>query len=525
MQNTFLDDMWWLNAVPKSRQHGLSTIIQLLELDTSLFNKDQTCGIVDKTDNDAKKKLAKIRYAYDNLDYSPEPGNEKALFEKAEHIDTSKLGAAIKEAVAMTRSNDHELEFSNDSKIWTGTSLRGGTCQFLHISELGPIAFNYPAKAEEIRAGALNTVHVGSKIVIESTHEGGRYGLNYEMIDLALKSPPREQMTQMDWQLHFFAWWQDPKNSLQLPPGGFNFSAEHTEYFRELDQVHGIQTSREQRHWYVKKELTQKGAMLKEHPSTLDEALNAAIQGAIYGKQLVALKKKKRVYDFEHDSNAPFYTFWDIGKSDYMSCWLIQPWGRDFGLLNYFSWFGEGEAFYMAKIHDWEREYDCRISHHFFPHDVSKDSGPGLTWEQAFREAGMKNLIRVPVTPDVWIGIKHMRGLFNRCWIHHTNCSVEWPTDDGRIVPSGLSVLEGYRTKIQESGGKIDEMPVHDECSHGADALRTFAEAHMRGMLPGLKGDDQASVADRIKILTGVHGSTEVQSAQSIRRNRIQVVR
>ena len=34
-------------------------------------------------------------------------------------------------------------------------------------------------------------------------------------------------------------------------------------------------------------------------------------------------------------------------------------------------------------------------------------------------------------------------------------------------------------------GGMIVEVPVHDAASHGADALRTFGEAHLRGMIEG----------------------------------------
>jgi len=513
VQEAFFKLIWWLNDVLKSRQHGISTFTGLLQLDQCLFNRDQTAGIVDKTDKDATKKLDKIKFAYDHLDDTDNPGEG--------HVDTSKLGAAIKEAVVEIKRNDHEFNWTNGSKIWTGTSLRGGTCQFLHITELGAIAANYPARAEEIRAGAFNTVHVGCKIVIESTHEGGQAGLNYEMIDLAMTSPPREHMSKMDWQFHFFAWWQDPKNSLQLTRQGLMLSDEEKVYFLELEREQDIPLAPEQKHWYQKKKATQKDAMFKEHPSTAEEALNAAVKGAIYGKQLTALKKANRVRDFAHDTQAPLYTFWDLGKTDFTSIWLIQFTGMEYTILNYFSWNGEEARFYAAKINEWENEYGF-ISGHYLPHDAKNNSGPGLTWLQAYQEAGLKNLVVVPVTPDQWIGIRHLRGLLPRCWIHKTNCSKKWKIEDGVIIPSGLAVLQGYRTRIQETGGRIDEMPVHDECSHGADALRTFAEAHQRGMLKGHTPlEREMNIQKRTRVITGVHGNTDDRSFRRTRKPRV----
>ena len=93
----------------------------------------------------------KIKFAYDNL---PE-------WLKAERVATS--------------DSSKMLAFSNGSSIRVGTSLRSGTYQYLHISEFGKLCAQRPDRAEEIIAGAINTVEVGSFIFIESTGEGA-YG-------------------------------------------------------------------------------------------------------------------------------------------------------------------------------------------------------------------------------------------------------------------------------------------------------------------------------------------------------------
>ena len=72
-----------------------------------------------------------------------------------------------------------------------------------------------------------------------------------------------------------------------------------------------------------------------------------------------------------------------------------------------------------------------------------------------------------------------------RMWFNAATCDEESTDKDGNIIPSGLAAIEGYHKKVVLVGGRISEDPVHDEYSHAADALRTFAEAHMRGMLEG----------------------------------------
>jgi hypothetical protein len=470
VQRLYLKDMWYLNVVLKSRQHGMSTLINIMQLDECLFNSNHTAGIVDKTDKDGMKKLSKMKFAYDHLDDPDDP-------------TTSALGSKLKESVLLLRANDHEMEFSNESKVWCGTSLRGGTVQNLHISELGPIAYNYPKRAEEIRTGALNTVHAGSKITIESTHEGGRSGLNYEMVALSRSNGDGDDLSQLDWRFHFYAWWQDPKNSVPLGPRGLIMDKETEDYFKFLVADHGIELSDEQKNWYVKKYQTQREAMWREHPSIPEEALDAVVRGSIYGSQINELRRQGRIRDFHHDPGGQLFTAWDLGQSDYTTIWLIQMLGPEWSLLRYYASLGQGEVHYAQVVDEWEARYDMKISCHFLPHDADNRVGPGVTWRTALENAGLRNIKTVPRTPDVWIGINHLRNLLPRAYIHLEGCGTEWQLDGGVIIPSGLSCLQAYHTEPESSRGRIMEMPVHDENSHGADGLRTFAEAHKRGMI------------------------------------------
>lgn len=486
-QRSFFAAMWWLNVILKARQLGMSTFIMLAQLDRCLFNANQTCGLIDKTDDDAKKKLTRQKFAYDHLD-------------DPDDLQTAPLGAAIKQAVGLVTENKKELEFSNGSKIWAGTSLRGGTVQFLWISELGYIAFHFPDKAKEIKDGALNTVHAGNMVVIESTHEGGKYGLNYAMIKLAQESP--KEMTQMDWRFHFFPWWRDPKYVLPLM-SGLVMTREDAEYFEGLEQTEGVTLTDQQKHWYLKKKAVQGDAMGKEFPSTAEEALNAVVTGAIYGKLISKLRRVGRIADYEHNRIAPIFTSWDVGQSDFTTVWLVQLVGLDICILDFYENHSETPAHYVGKVREWERKYGQPITANFVPHDADNRGPGGKTWVDYAKAAGLTNIKVVPRTPDVWIGINYLRALLPRCFFHLTNCGRSWVKDESPM-PSGLAALEGYHTKTEESGGIIKEMPVHDACSHPCDGLRTFAEAHARGMLEGTSATARETKLERREVKVGI---------------------
>lgn len=476
-QRAFLAAMWWLNVILKARQLGMSTLMAVYILDTCLFGSDKTCGVIDKTDADAVKKLKKIKFAYDNLDCAdPDPGGGPS---------TAALGQWIKATVELIRDNDHELAFSNQSQVWAGTSLRGGTIQFLHVSELGYIAMNFPKKAEEIRSGSFNTVHQGCIIVIESTHEGGKTGLNYEMIVSSQESPAA--LSLLDWKFHFYPWWRDPKYTLD--PARPVTDERLVKYFDDLVVKHGIELTDGQKAWYAGKLRFQREAMKKEYPSTPDEAVNAVIKGAIYGPDISIARAEGRVCEFNLEPGMPIYCAWDIGVSDFADIWFIQPSGMRHLIYDFYENSGFGAAHYVEFIRAWEKERGVTVAWHLLPHDAgnrqfgsSDTNGRSLSVVQQLDSMGLRNCMIVPRTPDVWIGINRLRSMMVNMVFHQTHCNVD-RKKDGRRYPSGLGALEAYRTADDSTAAVIKEMPIHDDTSHAADGLRTYAEGFAAGMV------------------------------------------
>lgn len=478
-QRQFYNRMWYCNHVLKARKLGFSTFIEVIFLDDLLFSgSGLSVGIVDYTLDDAEAKLGMMRTAYEHLDNGDL------------HPDTWKLGRLLKKAVPLAATATKKLTWANGSTAKCSTSLRGSTPQRLHVSELGKTAIWAPIKAREIINGAFNAMTPGNVRNIESTHEGGKAGEHYRLINQAMRNDD-SNLTVLQSRFHFFPWWQDAR--YRLDARGHQLRADMREYFTRLERDHGITCDAGQMLWYDHKQREQGHGMKKEFPSTPGEAFEAISEGAIYGTQMADLRAKGRVSDFGLEANLPVFSFWDIGLSDYTSVWLIQPVGRWFLVLDWFEAEGMPGSAMPDQMVRWERKWGKPIAAHFLPHDAeTRDRGTGKSYVSELIAGGLANVRVVPRTPDVWLGIGYVRDVLPHCWFHKTHCdlpraadgSPHDPSSSAEDYPSGVACLEGYSKDSGAAAGmRLREMPKHDLFSHSADAFRTFAEAHARGMI------------------------------------------
>lgn len=472
--------LWRRNVVLKARQLGISTYVAILMLDRCLFTPNYHAGIIDKTTPDAGQKLAKVRFAWDHLDYLPP-------YAGAEDRALSALGSLIKQASGVCRRGEWHpvtdartrLSFANGSDIRLGATLRGGTLQFLHVSELAHVSVHAPWRAREIRTGAINTVPADGTIVLESTHEGGRYGVNYELTVQAMENAAREDLSPLDFRFFFLSWFDQPEYAL---PGSHGWGERLSAYFGKLEAEHGVSLSDAQKRWYARMERTMGAAMRQEYPSTPDEAFSTGHDGAIYGAQIALLREAGRIgADFHFRPDEPLYTAWDLGLSDHTAIWLVQCWGGNVYWLNHYAANQLPLEHYAGKIHEWESAYGP-IAAHFLPHDAAHRDPHGQSYVESLARCGISAVRVVPRTPDVWRGINALRGLLARSWFHRDTLR-QRPTPQGGAEPSGLSCLEMYRTAPPGPSGTCREAPLHDAASHSADAARMFAEAFSHGLV------------------------------------------
>lgn len=252
-QRELFESMWYMNLILKARQLGFSTAIDIYLLDQALFGINLKCGIIAQDQQAAGEIFrTKIEIPFDNL-----PGWLKAEFP----LESRRSGAT-----------GGYMLFRHGSSIQVATSFRSGTVQRLHVSEHGKICANYPKKAKEVRTGTLNAIHQCCIVFIESTAEG--VGGDYHSMCMAALELMKAgvPLSQIDYKFHFYAWFQDPKYVLALPPSGLSMSKAQEEYFAAVEKAMSVTLSPEQKHWYITKERSQGEEMKQEFPSTPLEA-------------------------------------------------------------------------------------------------------------------------------------------------------------------------------------------------------------------------------------------------------------
>lgn len=446
-QLKLLDDLWYLNVILKSRQHGFTTFIDLMGLDVALWTPNQNVGIIAHGLVQAQEIFrTKIAYPY------------------------RKLPDGLKQAIAPVSDTKTDIEFANGSKVSVATSMRSGTVQFLHVSEFGKISRRYPDKAQEIVTGSFQAVHPGQFIFVESTAEG-RDGYFYDLVQNARKARVSgRQLTTLDFRFHFFAWHHDQRN--RLDPTFVTIPERMVDYFDKLEREEGIVLDAWQRAWYVKKEETLQDNIYAEHPSTADEAFKASADGMIYGRQMMQLRERGRITKVEHIEGEPVNTFWDLGKSDTMSIWFHQFVAGQDRFIRYFGDSMKGTSHYVRELQKRAMQDGYVYGRHYLPHDAaivrleSMENKDGRSFEELLNNAGVADTEVVPRIESIGIGIDITRRRMLNAVIDEEHCA------------EGIRALENYQYVWDEKLGAWTINPRHDWASHPADAFRQWAQGY-----------------------------------------------
>lgn len=442
------------NVFLKSRQHGITTLMCILGLDTCLFRSNTTAGIVAHRRLDAESFfLHKVLFAYENL-----PEWLKAI--RPARID-----------------RNGKIEFGNNSSLSVSTSYRGGTLQFLHVSEYGPMCSMYPARAHEVKTGALNALAPGGIGTIEST----AMGVGGDFYDKCMAAMQLErqiesgavQPSELDYRLLFLPWFEDPTN--EMDPAGVVMPPETVRYLDDLENELGIRLSERQRAWYAWKAQEQGDDMKREHPSTPEEAFAQSIQGAIYAKELAQADKEGRIIDLPVMPGIPVNTFWDIGHGDATAIWFHQQVGMWHHFVDYYENSLETVDHYVRVLAEKGYIYGT----HYLPHDGENTdwslSGAKTRAQRLEELLGFSATVKtVPRITELKDGIEMVRAAFPLVRFDRTRCG-EMSAGCGR---GGLLSLRNYRYRWNEKLGVFSDEPLHDWASNGADAFRQWAQGY-----------------------------------------------
>lgn len=183
----------------------------------------------------------------------------------------------------------------------------------------------------------------------------------------------------------------------------------------------------------------------------------AAVDGAIYFREVQAAKLAQRVRAVPYDPLLKVHTVWDLGWRDRTAIILVQRAASEIRVIGY--------------IEDSQRTYDWYVNalnkfsynwgYDFLPHDAAaKSPETGRGADQILAALGRK----VKITPSMGVedGIAAARMMFPRVYF------------DKDAASALFNRLGRYKRRINPSNGMPGD-PDHDDNSHGADAFRYLA--------------------------------------------------
>ena len=190
-------------------------------------------------------------------------------------------------------------------------------------------------------------------------------------------------------------------------------------------------------------------------------SFEAAILGAVYGKELAEARADGRIGDVPYDRAYPVETWWDIGYRDPCAIWFIQRMpGGVIHAIDYYENTLSGIDHYVQVLNEKGYTY----SRHLVPHDAAHgEAGSGMSIIDQGAQLGvrMEKQPQAPLIPQI-----------NKCRpvIGRTRFDI-------KRTEHGLDALMNYQYQWDERKRSLSAKPLHNWASNGADAWRTGAAA------------------------------------------------
>jgi phage terminase large subunit len=197
----------------------------------------------------------------------------------------------------------------------------------------------------------------------------------------------------------------------------------------------------------------------EQYAQEFECSFDAAVIGAYYGTLMRQADADGRVAGVPYDPAALVWTAWDLGMRDATAIWFAQIVGREIRIIDHYEAAGVDLGHYARELGAKPYAY----AGHIVPQDArAKELGTGKSRLEVMESLGLKGITLAPVH-RIEDGINAVRVFLPRCWFDAAKCA------------RGLDALRLYRADYDDKLAVLRPHPVHDWCSHSADAFRYLA--------------------------------------------------
>jgi len=184
-------------------------------------------------------------------------------------------------------------------------------------------------------------------------------------------------------------------------------------------------------------------------------SFEAALLGAVWGKELADAAKDGRIGHFPKLDGVPIHCAWDIGVGANMAIWVFQEQWDKVRIIDYISGFGIGFPSHCAELES--RGYVGGTD--WVPHDAK-------VAELGTEKTRVETLISLGRKPK----LVPRHGLDDG--ISGTRQTIEHLVFDEEACKKGLEAVRQYQYEWDDKKKDFGLKPRHDWTSHPADALR-----------------------------------------------------
>jgi len=183
-------------------------------------------------------------------------------------------------------------------------------------------------------------------------------------------------------------------------------------------------------------------------------SFEAAVENAVFGDQVYAARREKRICRVPWEARVPVDTYWDIGWDDPTAIWFVQNIRNEVRLIDCYESRLSSLEHYIGVLRNKPYVY----GRHVLPHDAGyKDMKEGKSTQEVGQSLGMSFDIGQKLNKQDQI--QAARSIFNRCWFDEDKCQ------------KGFDALSSYHFAYDDEKKILSKVPKHDWASHFSDAF------------------------------------------------------